>query len=101
MELIAWVATPWALAKYSVVAAVLSVVILIGLPTVFSTPGDKKHVVVAVPGIVTIALVVLHMVVAVVAAWAVWPRPVAIAVAVLTLALLVTERHRWRWLLTR
>jgi hypothetical protein len=41
--LVARVATPWALASYSWVLAVLSVVVLIGLPTVFSTPGDKAQ----------------------------------------------------------
>ncbi|QFZ77350.1 hypothetical protein GFH48_32330 [Streptomyces fagopyri] len=39
-ELVAWVATPWALSTYSWLLAVLAVVVLIGLPTVFSTPGD-------------------------------------------------------------
>lgn len=49
-EIVAWVATPWALAGRSWLLAVLSLVILIGLPTLFSTPGDKSNVIVAVPG---------------------------------------------------
>ncbi|MGW5673053.1 hypothetical protein [Micromonospora sp. NPDC003776] len=95
-ELVAWVATPWALAPHSVVLAVASVVVLIGLPTVFATPGDKKQVLVAVPGVVTIALVLLQLVAAVVSSWAAWPRPVAVAVTVLALAAMVTELPRWR-----
>ena len=47
-ELVAWVATPWALAGYSWLLAALSAVLLIGLPTVLSTPGDKANVIIAV-----------------------------------------------------
>ncbi|MFG1701050.1 hypothetical protein [Nonomuraea sp. NPDC049309] len=101
VELLAWVATPWALAASSVPLAVLSVVVLIGLPTVFSTPGDKRHVVVAVPGWVTIALVVLHIVAAVAAAWTVWHPVVAGVVTVLGVVTAVLELPRWRWLLSR
>src|SRR5262249_21689985 len=34
IEIVAWVATPWALAPHSIVLAVLADVLLIGLPTV-------------------------------------------------------------------
>lgn len=95
-ELVAWVATPWALAPHSVVLAVASVVLLIGLPTVFATPGDKRQVIVPVPGLVTVALVLLQLVAAVLAAWAAWPRPVAVAVTVLAAATVVTELPRCR-----
>ncbi|MHA6763237.1 hypothetical protein [Streptacidiphilus sp. PAMC 29251] len=96
-ELIAWVATPWALAEHSIVLAVLSVLLLIGLPTLFGTPGDKPgRPPVAVPGIVTIALVLLQLVAAVVAAWAVWPTAAAVAVSLLAGATVVTELPRWR-----
>ncbi|AUY51869.1 hypothetical protein [Streptomyces sp. CB01881] len=98
-ELVAWVATPWALAPHSVVLAVLSVVVLIGLPTVLATPGDKKQVLVAVPGAVTIGLVVLQLAAAVVSSWLAWPAPVAVVVTVLAAACAVTEVPRWRGLL--
>ena len=98
-ELVAWIGAPWALAPYSIPLAVVSVVVLIGLPTIFQTPGDKARVVVAVPGWVTILLVVLQLVVAVVAAWFAWPVPVAVVVSVLAVACVVTEQPRWRWLL--
>ncbi|MFD4611299.1 hypothetical protein ACFWOT_25050 [Streptomyces sp. NPDC058440] len=81
-ELVAWVATPWALSKYSWVLAVLAVVVLIGLPTVFSTPGDKKQVIIPV------------------SAWSAWPAYAAVLVSLLAAATLVTERHRWRWLVS-
>ncbi|MGW4473204.1 hypothetical protein ACWENQ_26380 [Nonomuraea sp. NPDC004354] len=99
-ELVAWIATPWALASHSVTLAVLSVIALIGLPTVFATPGDKRQVIVAVPGIVTILLVILQLVAAVTAAWATWARPVAVVVTVLAAATVVTELPRWRRLLS-
>ncbi|MER5338539.1 hypothetical protein [Micromonospora sp. NPDC002717] len=97
-ELIAWVATPWALAPHSVVLAVASVVVLVGLPTVFATPGDRPRVLVPVPGIVTIALVVLQLVAAGVSAWFAWPRGVAVATTALVLLTVVAELPRWRWL---
>ncbi|MEV0998047.1 hypothetical protein [Nonomuraea sp. NPDC050202] len=100
-ELVAWVATPWALASYSVPLAVLSVIVLIGLPTVFSTPGDKRSVIVAVPGVVTILLVALHVVAAVAAAWVAWHAFAAALVSVLAVVTVVMELPRWRWLLSR
>ena len=98
-ELIAWIATPWALAPHSILLAVAADVVLIGLPTVFQTPGDKPRVVVAVPGVVTILLVLLQLVAAVVAAWVAWPVVVAVVVSLLAVACVVTEQPRWRWLL--
>ncbi|MFE0511764.1 hypothetical protein [Streptomyces sp. NPDC058964] len=95
-ELVAWVATPWALAGYSRPLAVLSVVLLIGLPTVFATPGDKASVIVAVPGPVTVALVLLQLVAAVVSAWFVLPAWAAVLVSLLAAATLVTEQPRRR-----
>lgn len=98
-ELVAWVATPWALSKYSWLLAVLAVVVLIGLPTVFSTPGDKAKVITAVSGTVTILLVVLQLAAAAIAAWSAWPIYAAVLVSLLVAATLVTERRRWQWLL--
>ncbi|WP_228824196.1 hypothetical protein [Nocardia blacklockiae] len=99
VELIAWIATPWALADFSVVLAILSVVVLVGLPTLFSTPGDKKQTLIAVPGTVTIALVVLHFAAAVISAWLAWHAWLAILVTALVLVTALAELPRWRWLL--
>ncbi|WP_432187372.1 hypothetical protein [Streptomyces sp. Tue6028] len=99
-EIVAWVATPWALADYSWLLAVLSVVVLIGLPTVFSTPGDKANVIVAVSGPVTILLVLLQLAAAVVSSWVAWPLWAALVVSAMAAATLVTERPRWRWLIS-
>ncbi|GGZ03275.1 hypothetical protein [Streptomyces poonensis] len=101
VELIAWAATPWALADRSWLLAALSVVLLIGLPTCFSTPGDKAHVIIAVPGWVTILLVLLQLAAAVASSWLAWPAWAAGPVTLLAAATLVTERRRWRWLSSR
>ncbi|MGI5137416.1 MULTISPECIES: hypothetical protein [unclassified Streptomyces] len=99
-ELVAWVATPWALSKYSWLLAVLAVVVLIGLPTVFSTPGDKAQVIIPVSGAVTILLVLLQLAAAAIAAWSAWPSYAAVLVSLLVATTLVTEHQRWRWLLS-
>ncbi|MDC2956293.1 hypothetical protein [Streptomyces gilvifuscus] len=98
-ELVAWIATPWALWPYSPPLAVLAVVLLIGLPTVFATPGDKANVVVAVPGWATVLLVLLQLVAAVVSAWWLMPVWAAVLVSLLAAATLVSEGPRTRWLL--
>lgn len=98
VELVAWVSTPWALAGHSWLLAALSVVLLIGLPTCFSTPGDKASVIIAVPGWVTILLVLLQLAAAVTSSWLAWPAWAAGFVTLLAVGTLITERHRWRWL---
>ena len=99
-ELVAWVATPWALAGQSWLLAAVSVAVLIGLPTLFSTPGDKNSAIITVPGWATVLLVLLQLAAAVTASWVVWPVWAAVSVSVLAAATLVTERARWRWLLS-
>src|SRR4051794_40109903 len=84
-EIVAWIATPWALAAHSPVLAGAALLLLIGLPAVFVTPGDKTKVLVAVPGWVTVGLVVLQLVAAMFASWAAWPVPVALLVWLLVL----------------
>ncbi|MEU3459463.1 hypothetical protein ABZ721_05825 [Streptomyces sp. NPDC006733] len=99
VELVAWVATPWALAGHSWLLAVLAVVMLIGLPTCLSTPGDKTSVIVAVPGWVTVLLVLLQVAAAVVSSWLAWPGWAASLVTLLAATTVLTERRRWQWLL--
>lgn len=101
-ELIAWVAVPWVLWPHSVALAVGAVVLLIGLPAVLSTPGDRPGggTLVSVPGIVTILLVLMQLAAATAAAWVLWPLWAAAAVTVLCLVVVVTEQPRWRWLLS-
>jgi hypothetical protein len=98
-ELIAWIATPWALQRVSWWLAAAAVLLLIGLPSVFGTPGDKpSDPPVAVPGAVTILLVLLQLVAASVAAWFAWPWWLAVPVTGLAIATVILEQPRWRWL---
>ena len=74
-------------------------VVLIGLPAVFSTKGDKRQVVVATPGSVRAAIEVFLHAAAVVGAWYAWPAVVAAAATVIVAAALVAGAPRMRWLL--
>lgn len=102
LELIGWVGAPWALIQHHQIAlAVLVDVLLIGLPALLQTPGDKAGTVIAVPGWATIAMVFMELGAAVAAAWVLFWPPLAIAVSVLALVCVGTEQPRWRRLLRR
>lgn len=102
VEIIAWIAAPWALAAHSVWLAVAADVLLIGLPTVFGMPGAKKQKnPVSIPARPAIALELLQPVAACVAATAAWPAVVAALVAVASLAACLLQLRRWRWMLAR
>ncbi|MFC5899241.1 hypothetical protein ACFP53_08590 [Streptomyces zhihengii] len=101
--LVAWVATPWALAPHSLLLAVGSVIVLVTALAVFVTPGDngmeREKILVPVPGAVTICVVLIHFVAAIVSSWAAWPTWAAVVVTALAATSLVAEQPRWRSLL--
>lgn len=101
-ELIAWIATPWALWPHSPPLAIAAVVFLIAIPAIFGTPGDRPgwDAPIAIPGVGTILLVLIQLVAASAASWALWPNWAAITVTTLCLIVISTERPRWRNLLT-
>ncbi|MFI1916451.1 hypothetical protein [Nocardia sp. NPDC020380] len=99
-ELIAWVTVPWALASYSIALSVLSLLVLIAVPAVLSTRGDKKDVMVAVPGWATIVMMLLQLAGALYGAWSVLPVWAGVLTTVLAAATTVAELPRWRWLLS-
>jgi hypothetical protein len=99
VELIAWVAGTWAAAQWSIWLAVPALLVLVGLPSVFSTPGDKSQVVVATPGPVRVLLELALYAVAVAGAWAVWPTWLAIVATLIVIASLIVGLPRTRWLL--
>ncbi|NUT21840.1 MAG: hypothetical protein HOV77_21915 [Hamadaea sp.] len=102
VEIIAWVAAPWALAAHSIWLAILADVLLIGLPTVFGMPGAKKQKnPVSIPAVPAIALELLQPLAACVAAFAAWPTAIAWVVAVASVAACVLQLRRWHWMLTR
>ncbi len=99
VEIFAWVAGPWAAAEVSDWFAIPTAIILIGLPTIFSTSGDKKQVVVATPGPARVLLELALHGVAVAAAWLVWPAWLAVVVTIVVVAALATGMPRTKWLI--
>jgi hypothetical protein len=99
IEIVAWVAAPWALAGHSVLLAVLSDVLLIGLPTVFGMPGAKKQrTAVKLTAVPALALELLQPVAAVTAAWFAWPAWVAAVVTSGAMLACACQVPRWRWM---
>jgi len=98
-EILGWVACTLAAYNQSVWLAIPALIILVGLPTVFSTPGDKKQVIVATPGPLRLILEIVLFVLFVVCAWAVWPTWMAIITTVVVVAAFVTGLPRAKWLL--
>jgi hypothetical protein len=76
-----------------------ALVLLVGLPSVFSTPNDKRNVVVATPGPARVGLEMFIYLVAALAPWFVWPRGLAAVAVVIVVASLVAGIPRIRWLL--
>lgn len=98
-ELIAWVACPWAAAQVSIWLAVPVLVILVGLPAVFSTPGDKRQIVVATAGPLRVLIEFALHAAAVVCVWLVWPIWLALFSTLVVIAAVVSGIPRTRWLL--
>ena len=99
VEVIAWVAGPWAATEVSPWLAIPVVLVLIGLPSVFSTEGDKKQVVVATPGPARVLIELILHAVAIAAPWVVWPAWLATVTTLTTVTALATGAPRLRWLL--
>jgi len=98
MELIAWIAAPWAAVAWSPVLAVVVLVVLVTLPSMLNVPGDKHRDGHAVSGATRIAVEILLFGSAVLGAALVWPAWAALSVAGLALIAIVTNLPRWRWL---
>lgn len=103
IEVIAWVAGPWAAAELTGTgwAVLPALVVLIGLPALFNTPGDKKTDGIATPGAIRVMIEMLLLVVAVAGAFIVWPWWAGAMVAVIAVAMIVTGVPRYRWLVTQ
>ncbi len=99
MELLAWIAAPWAIAQWSIIGAVIVLVVLVVLPARFNVPGDKNIVGHAVSGTTRIAIELLLYASAVAGSFAAWPRWAAAAVALLAVLTVIVGLPRWRWLL--
>lgn len=99
VELIAWVGSAWVAAQYSWWLVIPTLLVVVGVPAVFSTPGDKRQVVIATPGPVRLVIELGLHAVAVASAWLIWPTWMAIGVTVIVVAALATGAPRTRWLL--
>jgi hypothetical protein len=102
VELIAWIAGPWAVAEISGTAwaAVPAALVLLTLPSVFSTPGDKNKIVVATPGPLRVLIEVVLWAVAVAGAWIAWPAWLAVVMTLVVAAAVATGLRRMLWLMS-
>jgi len=66
--------------------SILVLIILIGFPTLFSTPGDKKHYIVAAPGPFRALLELAIHFVGVACVWLVWPIWLAVIMLIILIA---------------
>jgi hypothetical protein len=98
-ELIAWIAGPWALAILSTWLVLPELVLLIGVPSVFSTRNDKRQVIVSTPGPVRVAVELLLYFVAIVAPWLVWPSAVSCVAGGIAITSIGAGIPRIMWLL--
>jgi hypothetical protein len=100
IEIVAWVAGPWAVADAAGTAwaALPTLAVLFALPALFNTPGDKASTMIATPGPVRILIEALLLVAAVVGAWSVWPAWIGAAVSVIGVGMVITGMRRYRWL---
>ena len=99
-ENIAWIAGPWSVASVSAWLVLPAVLILVGVPSVFSTPGDKKLIIVATPGPQRFLIELALHVVAVVAVWILLPSGFAVAATAVVVAAVLAGFPRTNWLLS-
>lgn len=76
-----------------------TLILLIALPAVFSTPNDKRHIVIATPGWLRVLLELLLYLVAAVAPWFVWSLPLASVSVLVVVVSIVLGIPRLIWLL--
>ena len=99
MEILAWIAGPWAVTELTFWLWPPAALLLIGLPAVFSTREDKRHVVVPTPGPVRVLIELLLHCVAIAGAWIAWPALVAALATLVVAAAFVAGSPRLLWLL--
>jgi hypothetical protein len=98
-ELIAWLAGPWAASLWSTWLVLPTLILLVGLPSVFSTPNDKNKVVVPTPGSIRLAIEFFLYAVAAVAPWFVWSWTISGIAVGIVVASIVVGIPRINWLL--
>ncbi len=100
VELVAWVAGPWAVASLTDRgwAAIPALLVLVGLPSLFNTPGDKRVDGIPTPGPLRIVIEAFLAGVALWAAWSIWPTWAAVVTTVVVLGMVATGWKRYQWL---
>jgi hypothetical protein len=98
-ELIAWVSGPWALSLISSWLILPGLLLLLGLPSVFSTVNDKNKVVVAISGTLRLGIELLLYSVAAIAPIFVWPFWACIVSWIIVSVSLAVGLPRMIWLL--
>ncbi|MGH1345933.1 MAG: DUF2568 domain-containing protein [Nannocystales bacterium] len=103
IEVAAWVGGPWAAVDLLGAwwAAIPTALVLLLLPAVFNTPGDKKITGVPTLGPVRIGIEALLLGTAVYSAWQVWQPWLAIVVTLSGGLMVLLGIPRYRWLLRR
>jgi hypothetical protein len=101
VEVIAWIAGPMAAAELFDTgwAAIPALIVLVGIPAVFSTPGDKQQVVVATPGRIRVLIEFALHAVAAAGAFIAWPTLLAVAAILVVCGSLLAGTPRMLWLL--
>jgi len=101
VELTAWIFAPWAVwvlfGSWPFALGVLAV--LLALPAIFSVRGDKRVIIIAVPGLVRLIIEVFLMVAAIWGVSVLFPLFMAAAVTLVSVHI-VTGARRIFWLLT-
>jgi hypothetical protein len=100
VELLAWISGPWAAVELtgSALAVLPAAIVLVGAPAVFSTPGDKRQVLVATPGPLRLTLELVLVAVGIASAWLVWPAWAGVLATLLGAVMLIANARRFRWL---
>lgn len=100
VELITWTSGPWLAFTIAPILAPAALIILIGLPSIFSTPGDKNVIVIATPGPIRFAIEMFLFAIAAIAPWMVWPNAIAAICSLLVVAAVIAGWRRFVWLIT-
>jgi hypothetical protein len=98
-ELITWIAGPWAVAMYSKWLVFPALILLVGLPSIFSTTNDKNNIVVPTSGPVRVSIELFLFLVAAVAPWFIWSPTVSSVAVGIVIATIVAGAPRFAWLM--
>ncbi len=97
-EIIAWVTGTWFVGSFHPILGVVALIVMVGLPTVFTTNGDKKHTMVETPGPIRAGIDFFQFGVAAVVPWFTLPNWLAAVCVAIVAAALFFGRQRFLWL---